>query len=498
MFEDLQPYVCTFDDCDLPDHFFASRDEWFRHETHQHRVKWSCNTDHHPEYDTQTDFLLHIETCHHKEIDVKNFEILRDVFRQPSRDVDGVCNLCMRYSKNLKTRVSRHLEEMALSALPRANDAVRSGYAGQATNASMPKRTKESKGNNHPDDEGEEMSSSRSNEHGFEGLQILEDNSLEDLHLEDDYELVAELAAIPETTEQHWDDVMEKFSRARARSYRPLNVLVRGESEVSKILLRTLLEKMRCRVYEALEGTTFDIVIVACLSTQESPSSAITGRDVTTYIRNSESINPNTPVIVLTRPDARQSLSDDLERMGTAAALLDMPPTKSQLEEVLGRLCQWEPHSPEPSPETDIRMTEPGNEKSYSTDVGDQEAQEWENEPGQAHDNELQGDMNQDAVDARFIEEWTAGAQWWENAEIHRQLLLTKQIEILGNFVQDEGDSATNDISAVIVTVRERLESAQQAIQDWEMFRDALDSTWSSICGYSWRKVPEWVSSTPP
>jgi hypothetical protein len=44
---------------------------------------------------------------------------LKSVFRSPSTKAAGVCNLCFRRSENLKSHVSRHLQRIALFALPR-------------------------------------------------------------------------------------------------------------------------------------------------------------------------------------------------------------------------------------------------------------------------------------------------------------------------------------------------------------------------------------------
>ncbi|KAF2464630.1 uncharacterized protein BDR25DRAFT_296597, partial [Lindgomyces ingoldianus] len=116
--EDLQPYICTYEDCDLYDHFFENRDAWFKHEAQHHRAKWFCNTDHHPEYDMETDFIKHMELDHNTTFDHQQFALIRDMFRQPSRSIEGTCNLCRRHSKRIKSHVSRHLQQMALFALP--------------------------------------------------------------------------------------------------------------------------------------------------------------------------------------------------------------------------------------------------------------------------------------------------------------------------------------------------------------------------------------------
>ena len=74
LFKDIKPYVCTFPDCSMPDRLYDSRREWYYHETTEH--------------------------C-------------REGF---------VCSLCrktLESSRQCERHVARHLEEIALFALPR-------------------------------------------------------------------------------------------------------------------------------------------------------------------------------------------------------------------------------------------------------------------------------------------------------------------------------------------------------------------------------------------
>lgn len=47
-----------------------------------------------------------------------------DAFRRPVQSLDGLCNLCFRETKNLKSHLSRHLQQVALFAVPRADYSV--------------------------------------------------------------------------------------------------------------------------------------------------------------------------------------------------------------------------------------------------------------------------------------------------------------------------------------------------------------------------------------
>lgn len=74
IFKDIKPYVCTFSECSIPDRLYDSRREWYSHEITEHRRE------------------------------------------------DYVCSLCkdsLKSSKQYERHVARHLEELALFALPR-------------------------------------------------------------------------------------------------------------------------------------------------------------------------------------------------------------------------------------------------------------------------------------------------------------------------------------------------------------------------------------------
>ena len=131
--KDLQPYVCTHLNCDLGDHFFNNRDEWYEHESQCHRIMWFCNTESHPNYDNQRNLINHMRKDHGAMFNESRFIQVQTMFQQPSRRADGTCNLCMRECRKLKYHVSRHVQQMALFALPRVNEIAGSGEAEHRT-----------------------------------------------------------------------------------------------------------------------------------------------------------------------------------------------------------------------------------------------------------------------------------------------------------------------------------------------------------------------------
>jgi hypothetical protein len=122
---DLQPYVCTFQDCDMFDYMFVSREAWFTHELELHRAKWSCNTcpseantdSPYRTFETKEGFMSHMTLVH--KLSKPKLKRSTEAFRHPSSKVDRYCCLCGKHAQKLKSHLGRHMEVMALFALPR-------------------------------------------------------------------------------------------------------------------------------------------------------------------------------------------------------------------------------------------------------------------------------------------------------------------------------------------------------------------------------------------
>ena len=211
MFEDLQPYVCTYPDCELFDHFFKSRDEWYKHEAQCHRVKWFCNTDKHPEYENESDFLTHMKHRHGTNFDLGQLSSLKDMFQQPSQAIKGQCNLCMRHSAKLRSHVSRHLQQMAVFALPRANETAGSEKAELNTWSS--RRNMKDEKQPHDTQEASQTSQSTSVSKDSQPDKDIEDSkTLSDLpDLGDDVEIID----VPDAADPVWNRVSDWFPKAK-------------------------------------------------------------------------------------------------------------------------------------------------------------------------------------------------------------------------------------------------------------------------------------------
>ncbi|KAL7935837.1 hypothetical protein V8C35DRAFT_298354 [Trichoderma chlorosporum] len=212
VFKDIQPYVCTHTDCNLFEHFFDNRDDWNKHEVQSHRVKWFCNTDSHVTYDEKEDFLNHLQADHNMSFDKGRFSQVQQLFAQPSHAIGGICNLCMRNSKKLKSHVSRHLQQIALFALPRTNErdvfteggsddrSSRYGHVGSRTDQ-----------NDDHDSQNRDASSKHS---GLDQLQSAKLHNMPDLP-DDEFETIE----IPDSVKKTWSDYTTKFLEARAAKF---------------------------------------------------------------------------------------------------------------------------------------------------------------------------------------------------------------------------------------------------------------------------------------
>ncbi|RPB22638.1 hypothetical protein L211DRAFT_314263 [Terfezia boudieri ATCC MYA-4762] len=117
IFKDLQPYICTFEDCAMPERLFRTRQAWYEHEVKYHRKHWLCKMCN----ISFTEALLleeHIKAYHHTASDVAH--ILIEHCGVPVETAQ-ICPLCAtgHYPGQLQRHLARHLQELALFALPK-------------------------------------------------------------------------------------------------------------------------------------------------------------------------------------------------------------------------------------------------------------------------------------------------------------------------------------------------------------------------------------------
>lgn len=134
---------------------------------------------------------------------------------------------------------------------------------------------------------------------------------------------------------------LSQVSLGDVPNFRPLDVLVCEDHPVSRLVMERLLEKMRCRTISVTTGSDairyamgevkFDIILME----YKLPNTS--GADVARMIRDTKNPNTHTPLVVVT------GYLKELPSHHSFDALIVKPPTRENLEEVIGQLCKWHP-----------------------------------------------------------------------------------------------------------------------------------------------------------
>ncbi|KAL6720942.1 hypothetical protein ACLMJK_000042 [Lecanora helva] len=126
VFADLRPYICTFAGCNKELAQFSTRATWADHEFTEHRIveSWKC-----PEcvenYETELAWKQHLRRDHKRSFTTSAYQIAQQSAytareRRPEREK---CPLCLfvpgKSRREFVKHVGRHMEEIALAALPR-------------------------------------------------------------------------------------------------------------------------------------------------------------------------------------------------------------------------------------------------------------------------------------------------------------------------------------------------------------------------------------------
>ncbi|KAK5117715.1 hypothetical protein LTR62_005139 [Meristemomyces frigidus] len=136
---------------------------------------------------------------------------------------------------------------------------------------------------------------------------------------------------------------LSQVSLADGPTFRTLDVLVCEDHPVSRLVMERLLEKLRCRAIVvnngseamryAMSNVKFDIIMM------EYRLPHLNGADVARMIRDTKNANSHTPIVCVT------GYLKELQGTHHFDALLEKPPTKEKLENVMSQLCQWKPAS---------------------------------------------------------------------------------------------------------------------------------------------------------
>lgn len=126
VFFDLQPYVCTFQNCSSDS--FSSRHEWFNHELDSHRKQWHCTKCSHINFASASQLRSHFDSKHQGSFtDAQWPLILKACKRSSTTFGPSSCPLCFTWApprseaynaKEFCRHLGSHLQQLALTALP--------------------------------------------------------------------------------------------------------------------------------------------------------------------------------------------------------------------------------------------------------------------------------------------------------------------------------------------------------------------------------------------
>ena len=308
VFKDLQPYVCTFGECPTKHTMFATRHEWFNHELHSHRREWFCSLCNQT-FKTKDACEHHMERRHLEGLMESQLSALVDMCERPVEVIPAAaCPLCdwdtiwrdrravaeqapfpdtiTVTAKAFRAHVGRHLEQLALFALPKIfNDEVADIESGRAEASlgssedprcglsSAPGGSGEGEADPDPVEDSENVPNFVANESPLRGKEAKEsqlpDPSLEDASENPGLDDTIHEVPVPDADDLSWDNITSKFRDAREgqATTAPLTTLPNMGTETLPHLSAEEFECLRCLYtsdYRAHRGRIPDPIPGTC------------------------------------------------------------------------------------------------------------------------------------------------------------------------------------------------------------------------------------------
>ena len=145
VFADLRPYICTFASCEKGLAQFPTRATWADHEFAEHRIirSWSC-----PECarqcDSEIEWIQHLGKCHQRSFVGPQHQVAKKMaYKVRARPTENEeCPLCQvvvgKPRREFVKHVGRHMEEIALMALPQDNGVGSEAHSTSTESESSP------------------------------------------------------------------------------------------------------------------------------------------------------------------------------------------------------------------------------------------------------------------------------------------------------------------------------------------------------------------------
>jgi hypothetical protein len=150
LLQDLQPYICTYQDCESSEQLFRSRREWAEHEA-THRKLWRCPEHIAALYNSQSGLENHLRREHIGSFPDEKIAIMAKIGEVTAVDSRDQCPICFVSTDteglgDLQSHVANHLERIATFALPHGREDDEDGASsvasrGSSNSQSLPEST---------------------------------------------------------------------------------------------------------------------------------------------------------------------------------------------------------------------------------------------------------------------------------------------------------------------------------------------------------------------
>ncbi|KAJ5986357.1 hypothetical protein N7451_010722 [Penicillium sp. IBT 35674x] len=154
--DDLDAYVCLFDECDNPDQLYSHNEQWLKH-MEEHALRWRCNSKSHGLliFHTRDRYTEHMRQAHQGAFSEVQLRVLAD---RNSRAIDPLfesCPFCgstdTPQGGTIMEHIVGHLRFLALKSLPLYQDEASEASDGDSATTKASKTHNRSTIDNDPD-----------------------------------------------------------------------------------------------------------------------------------------------------------------------------------------------------------------------------------------------------------------------------------------------------------------------------------------------------------
>ncbi|KAI4087588.1 MAG: hypothetical protein L6R37_008300, partial [Teloschistes peruensis] len=114
--QDLQPYICTYEQCQDGHHLFSSRTAWLEHERLGHRRVWQCFEHAEPKFWSKAALQYHLESEHGNDTTETQIQDLVEISELSVEETRTTCPFCLLegpFPKGFENHMAFHMQRFA-------------------------------------------------------------------------------------------------------------------------------------------------------------------------------------------------------------------------------------------------------------------------------------------------------------------------------------------------------------------------------------------------